>query len=167
MRWITRPLTALLAMIALAGCDPGGQVYEDLRLAQLKEGQSTEADVRRLFGPPEAVRETADGKGLVYPLGPNGTATLLLRIGRGGTYEGRENLLTRANFERVRPGMSEADVLALLARPGRREQYGLKQETAWEWRFNDGAQTRVFVATFNAAGRVVSTAIEEVPRIGE
>ena len=166
MEWMARALAALGAIAAVAACDPSGQVYEDLRLAQLKPGESTEQEVRKLFGPPESVRETGDGKGLVYPLGPNGTATLLLRIGRDGKYQGRENLLTRANFQRVTPGMTEADVLALLARPGRREEYRLKQETAWEWRFDDGADTRVFVVTFNAAGKVVSTAIEEVPRIG-
>jgi hypothetical protein len=35
---------------------------------------------------------------------------------------------------------------------------------AWEWRFNDGAETRMFIVIFNAAGQVASTAIEEDPR---
>ena len=35
---------------------------------------------------------------------------------------------------------------------------------AWEWRFNDGAETRMFVVIFNVARQVASTAIEEDPR---
>ena len=61
-------------------------------------------------------------------------------------------------------GRKESEVVALLGPPGRRQAYQLKQETAWEWRFNDGAETRLFVVMFNADGVVVSTAIEEDPR---
>lgn len=153
-------------LLCLTACDPGGQVYEDLRLAQLAVGQSTEDDVRRIFGPPDAVRAVDGGKGLVYPLGPEGAHTLLIRIGADGRYQGREDLLTRTNFSRIQKGQGQPDVLALLGRPGKTQTYALKQETAWEWRFNDGAATRLFVVMFDAAGRVVSTAIEEVPRIG-
>jgi hypothetical protein len=110
------------------------------------------------------VREMAGGKGLVYPLGPEGPYTLLIRIGSDGKYMGRENLLTRANFGRVNAGMKQADVLAVLGPPGRSQEYKLKNETAWEWRFNDGADTRMFVVIFSANGQVVSTAIEEDPR---
>lgn len=55
-------------------------------------------------------------------------------------------------------------MLAVLGRPGKTQAYALKRETAWEWRFNDGAETRLFVVMFDAAGQVVSTAIEEDPR---
>ena len=162
-RW-GRWLMSLGALVAVAACDPSGQVYEDLRLARLKPGESTEQDVRNLFGAPESVRTVGSGKGLVYPLGPEGAHTLLIKIGADGKYQGREDLLTRQNFGRVQPGQKQADVLAVIGRPGREQEYRLKQETAWEWRFNDGAETRLFVVMFNAAGQVVSTAIEEDPR---
>jgi len=129
MGWMARALAAAGALLSLLACDPSGQVYEDLRLARLKPGESSEQDVRKLFGTPESVRTVGGGKGLVYPLGPEGAHTLLIKIG--------------------------AD---------REQEYKLKQETAWEWRFNDGAETRMFVVMFNAAGQVVSTAIEEDPR---
>jgi outer membrane protein assembly factor BamE (lipoprotein component of BamABCDE complex) len=159
-------LAALLitALITLSACDPRGRAYEDVRLTQLTEGQSTEQDVRRLFGPPHAVREGAGGKGLVYPLGPEGSHTLLMRIDAQGRYQGREDLLTRENFNRVQPGQREADVVALLGPPGRTQQYALKQQNAWEWRFLDGTETRLFVVMFDAGGNVVSTATEEDPR---
>jgi outer membrane protein assembly factor BamE (lipoprotein component of BamABCDE complex) len=166
MSWWLRLLMGLTAAAAVVACDPSGQVYEDLRLARLKIGESTEQDVRKLFGSPYAVRDVAGGKGLVYPLGPEGVHTLLLKIGVDGKYQGREDLLTRSNLQRVNTGMRQAEVLVVLGPPGRTQEYRLKREVAWEWRFQDGAQTRVFVVMFNAAGQVVSTAVEEPPRIG-
>ncbi|MDQ3446626.1 MAG: hypothetical protein M3496_10715 [Pseudomonadota bacterium] len=152
------------SLISLLACDPGGRAYEDTRLARLTEGESTEQDVRQLFGVPAATRTVAAGKGLVYPLGPEGPHTLLMKIDANGKYQGRENLLTRDNFNRVATGQSGSDVRGLLGPPGRTEKYALKQQTAWEWRFLDGNNTRVFVAMFDAAGTVVSSAIEEDPR---
>jgi outer membrane protein assembly factor BamE (lipoprotein component of BamABCDE complex) len=164
MGWLGRVMAAVAALFSVAACDPSGQAYEDLRLARLKVGESTEQDVVRLFGPPAAVRTLPAGKGFVYPLGPEGAHTLLLRIGSDGRYQGRENLLTRENFGRVAPGMSGDEITALLGPPGRVQPYALKQQTAWEWRFLDGMDTRMFVVMFNSAGRAVSTAVEEDPR---
>lgn len=165
VRW-GRWLMSLGALVAVAACDPSGQVVEDLRLLRLKVGESTEQDVRKLFGNPFAVRDVGGGKGLVYPLGPEGVHTLLIKIGPDGRYQGRDDLLTRANFQRISAGMKQADVLVVLGPPGRAQEYKMKHETAWEWRFKDGAVERVFVVMFNAAGQVVSTAVEEPPRIG-
>ena len=151
---------SLLLVIALAlfACDSRGRAYEDFRLARLSEGESSEQDVRKLFGEPAAVRDITGGKGLIYPLGPEGPHTLLLKIDAKGKYQGREDLLAHANRERVTRGMKELDVLVLLGRPGRTEKYPLKQETAWEWRFLDAHETRVFVVTFDARGTVIGMA---------
>ena len=152
------------ATIALVACDSRGKAFEDLRLARLTEGVSSEQDVRALFGAPAAVRDIAIGKGLIYPLGPEGPHTLVLKIDAKGKYQGREDLLTRANLERVTRGMKELDVLVMLGRPGRTEKYPLKQQSAWEWRFLDGHDTRLFVVTFDASSTVVGTAVEDDPR---
>lgn len=164
MGWLGRVIAAAAALFSVAACDPGGKPYEDVRLARLKVGESTEQDVVRLFGAPAAVRALPAGKGLVYPLGPEGAHTLLLRIGADGRYQGREDLLTRENFGRVSAGMSRDEVAALLGPPGSTQTYSLKQQSAWEWRFLDGSETRLFVVMFDATGRVVSTAVEEDPR---
>lgn len=159
-----RVLAALAALCSVAACDPGGRPYEDLRLGRLKVGESTEQDVERLFGPPALVRALPSGRGLVYPLGPEGAHTLLLLIGPDGRYAGREELLTRVNFARVSAGMTGEAVTALLGPPGRTQRYALTQQTAWEWRFLDGTTTYLFVVTFDPAGRVVGSAIEDDPR---
>ena len=154
----------LASAIALSACDSRGKAFEDLRLARLNEGQSSEQDVRKLFGDPAAVRDISGGKGLIYPLGPEGAHTLLMKIDGKGIYQGREDLLTRSNFARVTAGLKELDVLVMLGRPGRAEKYPLKQQSSWEWRFVDGHETRLFVVTFDASGTVVSTSVEDDPR---
>jgi hypothetical protein len=156
-------LTVASAMVLIA-CDPHGRAYEDLRLMRLTEGESSEVDVRALFGAPSAVRDLSGGKGLVYPLGPEGPYTLLIKIDAKGKYQGRDNLLTRANFDRVTRGMKDVDVLVMLGKPGRAEKHPLKQQSSWEWRFLDGSTERVFVATFDATGTVVEAAVEEEAR---
>ncbi len=156
--------TLVAATVALLACDSRGRAFEDLRLARLSEGESSEQDVRKLFGEPAAVRDIAGGKGLIYPLGPEGPHTLLLKIDAKSKYQGREDLLARANLERVTRGMKELDVLVMLGRPGRAERYPLKQQSAWEWRFLDGHDTRLFVVSFDASGTVVGSAVEDDPR---
>lgn len=155
---------AALLVLSVLGCDPSGRALEDLRLAKLKPGVSTEQDVRGLFGAPFTVRESGATKGLVYPLGPEGLHTLLLKIGADGKYAGHENLLTRANFEQVKPGMPQSEVQQLLGPPGSSKEYALKKQRAWEWRFLDGNEARMFVVMLDSSGLVVSTAIEEDPR---
>lgn len=145
-------------------CDSRGRAFEDLRLARLTEGESTEQDVRKLFGDPAAVRDMTTGKGLVYPLGPEGAHTLLMKIDAKGRYQGRDDLLTRENFARVTRGMKELDVLVMLGRPAHAEKYPLKQQSSWAWRFLDNVETRVFVVTFDTGGTVVGSAVEDDPR---
>lgn len=151
----------VVVTMVLPACDSRGRPFEDLRLARLNEGESSEQDVRKLFGEPAAVRDFTGGKGLIYPLGPEGPHTLLLKIDAKGKYQGREDLLTRVNFERVTRGMKELDVLVMLGRPVKTQKYPLKQRSAWEWRFVDGSDTRVFVVTFDATGTVVEMAVED------
>ena len=152
---------AALTFVLLVGCDIRGRAYEDERLGRLSEGRSTEQDVRKVFGSPAAVRNIADGKGLIYPLGPEKPHTLLIKIDSGGVYQGREDLLSRENFARIRQGMSKVDVLGMFGQPTRSEKYPAKQQTAWEWRFLDSRVPRVFVVTFGPLGTVVSSAIED------
>lgn len=151
------------AFVSVMACDVRGRAYEDDRLRRLSVGDSTEEDVRKVFGNPAAVRNSADGKGLIYPLGPEKPHTLLIKIDAGGKYQGREDLLSRENFARIRLGMSKVDALSVLGQPTRSDKYPAKQQTAWEWRFLDGKEQRAFVVTFGSLGTVVNTRIEDNP----
>ncbi|MCE2971512.1 MAG: outer membrane protein assembly factor BamE [Burkholderiales bacterium] len=161
---VWRWLAMAAAILTVAACDSGGRPVEDLRLLRLKAGESTAEDVRRVFGAPDDRRAEAGGEVLVYPLGPEGAATLALRIDAQGRYSGYENLLTRANLERVRPGMDAAQVRVLLGRPGYEREFALQRQRRWEWRFIDGPTTAMLVVVFGADGRVVGTAVEDDPR---
>lgn len=157
--------TAWIALaLLLIACDPSGAPLDDLRLARLKPGQSTEADVLRLFGQADMVRPRPSGHGLVYPLGPEGAVTLLIEIDGAGLYQGASNLLTPANFAQVRPGMSGVEVQALLGRPGSSQSYRLQKQSTWSWRFLDQPTTRLFVVTFDDRGKVVLAGVEDDSR---
>jgi outer membrane protein assembly factor BamE (lipoprotein component of BamABCDE complex) len=67
-------------------------------------------------------------------------------------------------FEQVRPGMSVAEVRALLGRPAVKEAYALKKEEVWDWRWLDGPSRKLFRVTFDFDGRVVSAATLDDPR---
>jgi len=152
-----------LAVISLVACDFGGRGYEDERLARLTVGRSTEQDVRKTLGTPSAVREMPSGKGLIYPLGPAKPHTLLIKIDASGKYQGREDLLTRANFARFRQGMNKVEVLGMFGQPTRSQKLTSQQQTAWEWRFVDAGGSKIFTVTFDSLGRAIGSAIKEDP----
>ena len=62
--------------------------------------------------------------------------------------------------------MKELDVLVMLGRPGRTEKYPLKQQSAWEWRFLDGHDTRFLVVTFDAGVARLSARQWKMIRVG-
>ena len=166
LNFLFKSVLIVAATLALLACDFRGRAYEDLRLMRLTEGESTDQDVRKLFGDPVAVRTHASGRDLIYPLGPDGPYTLAMKIDANGKYRGRENLLTRANFDRVSRGMKERDVLRMIGRPGKAQREPSSQQSVWQWRFLDGGKERNFVVTFDANGLVDSSLIEDASRVG-
>ncbi|HPE01060.1 MAG TPA: outer membrane protein assembly factor BamE [Burkholderiaceae bacterium] len=161
-----RTLAAVALLAWLAACDPSGKALLDLRLAQLTPNASTEADVRKLYGEPDSVSDLpGGGKGLVYPLGPEGAVTLLVRLDGGGRYQGADNLLTPENFSLVHPGMSGFEVRRLLGRPGTVQQLPMQRQVVWSWRYLDQPNNRMFVVTLDPSGMVLSAATEDDPRL--
>lgn len=152
----------LAATLALSACDQQGRPLEHWGIERLQAGVSSEADVRGVFGEPDAVMQEGDGSRVYqFPQGPQGSRTFFAVIGPDGKLVRVWNVLVAETFAKVLPGMSGGDVLRLLGRPGGEQHYALKRETAWEWRFVDGNATKVFVVMFDGAGRVVSTGIED------
>jgi outer membrane protein assembly factor BamE (lipoprotein component of BamABCDE complex) len=72
-------------------------------------------------------------------------------------------VLTKRNFERVRPGMERAEVRRVLGRPARAQVYELQQEEVWDWRWIDEGRNASFSVTFDRAGRVTAAAIGPDP----
>jgi hypothetical protein len=141
-----------LSAWALAGCDPQ-------RISELEEGVATEADVRAKFGEPVAVyNDEGGGRTLEYPRQPAGQVNYMISIGADGKMSALRQVLKPANFAKVAPGWNKSEVRRLLGRPAKTMRYDLKQQEEWSWRFADVQEAKEFSVTFDADGRVVSTA---------
>ena len=149
---------AVLAAMALAGCDPQ-------RVAKLEEGVSTEVEVRKQFGDPVTVTIGADGsRTLDYPRQPEGWTNYVITIGPDGKMSSLRQLLNADNFARVRPGLNQLEVRQLLGRPAVMQRLELKRQDVWEWRFKPVNESRLFRVTFDSDGRVLETATVDDPR---
>lgn len=156
MRTLWKSLLLIAApLLALIGCDGA-------RLAQLRVGQSTEADVCAQFGQPDEVYVLTDGaRQLEFSRQPEGVANYMITIGPDGKLRSVVQALQPESFARVKPGLSQAEVRQLLGRPAYRQHFDPKNEDLWEWRWQDGAQTMLFGVTFNAQGMVVGAGPSE------
>lgn len=97
-------------------------------------------DVLRVMGPPAMRWQDADGsQQLAYPRGPLGVHTFMVRIGADGRMRSIENVLDSKTFARIRPGMTQGEVLRLLGpSPAAWSIYfKARDELAWEWRYCD------------------------------
>ena len=152
-------LSALLLATGLVACDSN-------RIEKLEEGLSTEADVRKQFGDPVTITEKVDGsKVMEYPRQPEGNTNYLITIGADGKMTSLRQLLTPTNFARVRPGLSQNEVRALLGTPAKTVRFALKpDEEIWDWRFQDGQVRKVFSVTFGSDKAVLRSAIGDDPR---
>ncbi len=162
MRAVFRMATALILAFAVAGCDPQ-------KIRELEEGLSSEADVRARFGEPEKIWEAPDdGRILEYNRQPEGAKNYMITIGADGKMSALRQVLTPQNFARVVPGMMMEDVRRMLGKPMRITNFALKNQTHYDWRFQDGpnqSDSKVFSAVFDSDLRVVSTMVVTDPRV--
>jgi outer membrane protein assembly factor BamE (lipoprotein component of BamABCDE complex) len=144
------------ALFTLAGCD-------QQRIAKLEEGVSTEADVRHQFGEPKAVFSEPDGsRTFEYPRQPAGQTNYFITIGSDGKMSALRQVLTPAEFAKVRPGLDKTDVRRLLGRPAKTQRFELKpDEEHWQWRWLDGQQSKLFSVSFDKDGKVTSSLISD------
>lgn len=158
-----RLFTGLLAALALlAGCD-------SKRIEKLEEGVSTEADVRAAFGEPENVWDEPGGaKTLEYNRNPAGHRNYMVTIGTDGKMSALRQVLTPENFAKVKPGMTMEQVRRMLGKPARRQEFALKNEQAWDWRYLEPPnQSMMFTVSFDRDMRVVRTGTAKDPEAPE
>ena len=154
MGWAAGAMAALL----LAGCDPQ-------KISELEEGVATEADVRKRFGEPAAAYDEAGGaRTFEYPRQPEGQVNYMITIGADGKMSALRQVLKPVNFAKVVSGLDKAAVRRLIGRPAKTMPFPLKQQEVWDWRFLDASQSQQFSVTFDAEGKVVSTATTGDPR---
>ena len=119
----------LLAAAALAGCASP---------AFLSTG-APEAEARRTLGQPSMELENPDGsRQLVYPTGPQGTQTFMVHLGKEGTVQRVEQVLTEETFMRIRTGTTTGEeVRRMLGPPWRVVRFDNLGANAWDYRFRD------------------------------
>lgn len=158
-----RSLLCLILGLLLHGCDKDGNPLQEPGLDRLQRGVSTETDVRSIFGQPDAVHEDSDGtRALQYPKGPEGTRTWEFLIDRNGTLSDYRQLLTEANFARVKPGMTHEEVRRLLGRERTVARYTRKNEEVLDWRYLSPFGEQFFNVHFDmTTGKVVGTSSQD------
>ena len=148
----------LVVLASLVACDTK-------RIEELEEGVATEADVRAKFGDPAAVYpEEGGARTLEYPRQPEGQRNYMITIGSDGKMSALRQVLKADTFGKLKPGLDKAQVRRLLGLPGKTQVFALKQEEVWDWRFQDGAQNKLFSVVFDSNGLVTSSAVSLDPR---
>ena len=149
---------ATFSLLVLAACDPQ-------RISELKEGVSTEADVRDRFGAPENVWDEPGGaRTFEYNRQPAGQVNYMITIGPDGRMSALRQVLTPDNFRRVQPGMGVEDVRRMLGKPAKQVPYQLQNQIVWTWKFLEPPnETRGFNVVFSPDYRVIRTEIGPDP----
>ena len=148
-------LTVVLLTLVLAACAS----YSG---AGLRPGEARLDDVVQLMGQPAMRWQDPDGSiQLAYPRGPAGIHTFMVKLGPDGRLQSIANVLDEAGFARIRPGMTQEQVLRVLGPPdyGRTAYFKARDELVWDWRactYNLDLQ-RIYVLFDATAGTVRST----------
>jgi len=125
--WIGSALAALGAAL-LPACDA-------VNLPEIKPGITTAAEVRSRMGNPGFEFKNEDGSVTwEYSRQPNGTNCYMITIGSDQVVQKMEQVLTEANFAKVRDGMTRDEIRRLLGAPGSKVVFDNLGEDIWEWR---------------------------------
>lgn len=154
-RWTLLLGAWLVAMSALlSGCD-----VQNIR--ELEEGVSTEADVKKRFGEPEAVWDGPDGVRIFeYNRQPAGHQNYMISIGPDGKMAALRQVLTPRNFAQIQPGMPMEAVRRMLGRPMKITPFDRVAEVHHDWRYQDGPNTsdsKIFTVVYYRDLKVLRT----------
>jgi hypothetical protein len=119
---------ALLLCLAFASCSSYGP-------GSLKTGQ-TSAEVEAELGPPTARYPRPEGgTRLEFARGPFGKHTFMVDLDTAGRVQRWQQVLQEAQFNQVKPGMKQSDLLFELGRPS--HVNGIwRGATVWSWRYD-------------------------------
>lgn len=96
-------------------------------------GQSRDEVIARLGAPDPSPAELATAGRLDFPRGPYGKHTYAVYFDSMGRATGFQQLLKEENFAKIRPGMSNADVIDLIGVS--RDRFGLARNRGYVWNY--------------------------------
>lgn len=124
--WITAALAAICSI--LPGCD-------SFVLQDIKPGVTTAVEVRAKLGNPGFEFRNDDGSVTwEYTRQPAGVHCYMITLGPDRIVRQVDQVLTEANYARVREGMSKNDIRRLFGAPASRVVFDNLREEIWEWR---------------------------------
>ena len=125
--WLTTA-TAALATALLPACDA-------VNLQEIKPGITTATEVQSRMGNPGFEFQNEDGSVTwEYTRQPSGTQCYMITIGSDRIVQKMEQVLTEANYAKVRDGMSREEIRRLLGAPASKVVFKNLGEDIWEWR---------------------------------
>jgi hypothetical protein len=144
-------LSGLMAAF-LPACD-------GVNLEKLKPGVTSLQAVREIMGEPTMEWRDADGSlTWEYPRTPQGLVNYMIDFGPDQVLREVRQVLTEANFARVRAGMSMPEIRRLLGRPAHEIYFPLKKEHVWDWKIKaDAGMEQFFNVHFSEDGVVLQT----------
>jgi hypothetical protein len=142
----TAALGAVLMLSACAAMAPGG----------LQPGASI-AEARSMFlGPTGEYPLPGGGTRLEFARGAFGRQTYMLDFDASGSLVKSEQVLTEANFAKVVPGESAADVRMQLGRPAQVFNVAWQKLQVWNYRYYPG-DCVWYQISIDAAGKVTES----------
>jgi len=112
------------------------------------------ADLQSRFGPPTGEYPLpGGGKRLEYARGPYGKQTWMFDLDAGGRLAKTSQVLTEANFNSVKAGITGDELLRKLGRPSERRHGGFQGGEVWSWRY-ESVFCQWFQVSVNDEGKV-------------
>jgi hypothetical protein len=103
--------------------------------AALPPGASIGEATRTLGEPTGEYTLPSGGKRLEFARGPFGKHTWMLDFDASGALKTTTQVLTEANFNAVRAGMSRDEVLLAIGRPSQAWPLAFQRQTVWSYRY--------------------------------
>ena len=150
-----------LLTILLPACD-------SVSLEKLKPGLTTMQQAQEIMGSPAMEWQDTDGSATwEYPRTPNGVVNYMIDFGPDRILREVRQVLTEANFGRVREGMTRDQIRRLLGQPASEQYFSLKKEYVWDWKTKtDASYNYFFDVYFDDQGHVTRTATHSKPLSG-
>ncbi|MBX3624827.1 MAG: hypothetical protein KF892_07435 [Rhizobacter sp.] len=146
-----KTLFAAAGLLALAACTSYGP-------RSIAPGTSVDA-VRQSLGVPTGEFAQPDGgRRLEYARGPYGRHTYMLDFDAGGKLLRWEQVLTEAKFNSIQPGMTGAEVQALIGHSFDQRMVGVaeRRQTVWAYRY-ETPFCQYFQVGIDSQGKVMDT----------
>jgi outer membrane protein assembly factor BamE (lipoprotein component of BamABCDE complex) len=158
--WWRTMASAVMLGALLTGCD-----WQ--KIEKLEEGVSSEADVRKQFGEPQAIFPNADGtRTFEYTRQPMGQVNYFMVIAADGKLQAIRQVLKPSEFAKVTNGLTKEQVGKIIGRPAKQVKFELEpDEEHWEWRWLDGQAHKIFTVTYDKEGKVTKTAVTDDPAV--